>query len=106
MTSPMRALVTGGTGKLGAGVVGGLRDAGWQVASFGSKDADIARPDGARSVVERAVAELGGLDVLVNAAAAGFVPRRFEDVTEEELDAALAVDIKGSFLVTQAAAPH
>src|SRR4029078_1810355 len=30
----------------------------------------------------------------------------FEDVSEAELDAALGATVKGSFLVTQAAAPH
>jgi pteridine reductase len=50
--------------------------------------------------------ELGGLDVVVNGASAGFVPKPFEEVTEAELDAALGATVKGSFLVTQAAAPH
>ena len=31
---------------------------------------------------------------------------RFEDVTEEDVDAALGATVKGSFFVTQAAAPH
>ena len=106
MTWRVRALVTGGSGKLGVGVVERLRDAGWQVVAAGSKDADVSRLDGARALVEQAVGELGGLDVLVNAASAGFVPKPFEDVTEDELDAALGVTLKGSFLVTQAAAPH
>jgi pteridine reductase len=102
----VRTLVTGGSGKLGAGVVARLRAEGWQVVSASSRDADIARADGARALVEHAVATLGGLDVLVNAAAAGFEPKPFEEVTEAELDAALGATVKGSFLVTQAAAPH
>jgi pteridine reductase len=102
----VRALVTGGTGKLGAGVVERLRASGWNVVAVGSRDADVSRRDGARALVERAVAELGGLDVLVNGASAGFEPTPFEEVTEEELDAALGATVKGSFLVTQAAASH
>jgi pteridine reductase len=101
-----RTLVTGGTGKLGAGVVAALRAAGWQVLAAGSRDGDLAQAEAARALVERAVAELGGLDVVVNAASAGFAPKPFEDVTEQDLDAALGATVKGSFFVTQAAAPH
>ena len=101
-----RALITGGTGKLGAGLVAALRTAGWQVLAAGSRDGDLGRAEAARALVERAVAELGGLDVVVNAASAGFEPKRFEDVTEADVDAALGATVKGSFFVTQAAAPH
>lgn len=101
-----RALVTGGTGKLGAGVARALEAAGWTVRATGRRDGDVASAEGAASLVEEATAELGGLDVLVNGASAGFAPRPFEEVTEAELDAALGATVKGSFLVTQAAAPH
>jgi len=101
-----RALVTGGTGKLGAGIVEHLRAEGWQVVAVGSRDGDVAGREGARDVVERAAAELGGLDVLVNGASAGFVPKQFADVTEADVDAALGATVKGSFFVTQAATPH
>ncbi len=101
-----RALVTGGTGKLGTGVVAALRERGWQVLAAGSRDGDVSRPETARTLVERAVAELGGLDVVVNGASAGFEPKRFEEVTEADVDAALGATVKGSFFVTQAAAAH
>ena len=102
----MRALLTGGTGKLGAAVAERLRTEGWQVLAAGSRDGDLARADEARALVERAVDELGGLDVVVNGASAGFVPKRFEDVSEDDVDAALGATVKGSLFVTQAAAPH
>jgi pteridine reductase len=102
----VRALVTGGTGKLGAAVAERLRTEGWQVVAAGSRDGDLARADAARALVERAAKELGGLDVVVNGASSGFEPKRFEDVTEEDVDAALGATVKGSFFVTQAAAPH
>ena len=102
----MRALVTGGSGKLGSALVERLGAEGWQVFAAGSGDGDVSRAHAARGLVERAVAELGGLDVLVNAAGTGFAPKRFEDVSEAELDDALGATVKGSFLVTQAAAPH
>ena len=106
MNDSARTLVTGGTGKLGTGVVAALRAAGWQVFAAGSRDADLSSAEAARALVERAVAELGGLDVVVNSASDGFAPKRFEDVTEADVDAALGATVKGSFFVTQAAAPH
>ncbi len=72
----------------------------------GSRDGNVARADQARALVARAVEELGGLDVVVNGASAGFAPKAFEDVSEEDVDAALGATVKGSFFVTQAAAPH
>lgn len=106
MNGSIRALVTGGTGKLGAGVAARLRAEGWQVLAAGSRDGDLARAGDARALVERAAVELGGLDVVVNGASAGFAPTPFADVTEADLDAALGATVKGSFFVTQAAAPH
>ena len=101
-----RALLTGGTGKLGSALAERLRAAGWSVVAAGSRDADLSRAAGARALVERAADELGGLDVVVNGASAGFEPMRFEQVEEEDVDAALGATVKGSFFVTQAAAPH
>ena len=103
---PSRALVTGGTGRLGSAVAARLRAEGWQVVAAGTLDGDVSRPEEARALVERAAAELGGLDLLVNAAAAGFAPKPFADVTEADFDAAFGATAKGSFFVTQAAAPH
>ena len=71
----------------------------------GRADGDLARAAGARALVERAAAELGGLDVVVNAASAGFEPKPFGEVDEDDVDAALGATVKGSFFVTQAAAP-
>ena len=79
---------------------------GWQVVAAGRRDGDLSRADDARALVERAASELEGLDVVVNAAGAGFEPVAFEDVSEAQVDAALGATVKGSFFVTQAAAPH
>jgi pteridine reductase len=98
--------VTGGTGKLGAPVAERLRAEGWEVLAAGSRDGDLALAEAARALVARAVEELGGLDVVVNGASAGFVPKDFEDVSEADVDAALGATVKGSFFVSQAAAPH
>lgn len=102
----MRALVTGGTGKLGAGIVERLQAEGWSVFAAGSKDADLSEAQSARELVERAAAELGGLDLLVNGASTGFVPKAIEDLTEADWDDAFGATAKGTFFVTQAAAPR
>jgi pteridine reductase len=102
----MRALVTGGTGRVGAGIAARLRDEGWSVVAAGRADGDLAHADAAQALVARAAADLGGLDLLVNAAGEGFVPRPVEEVREVDWDAAFGATAKGSFFVSQAAAPH
>jgi NAD(P)-dependent dehydrogenase (short-subunit alcohol dehydrogenase family) len=102
----MRALVTGGTGRIGSAVVERLRAEGWSVVAAGRADGDLARPRDARALVERAAEELGGLDLLVNAAGEGFVPKRVEEVTEADWEAAFGATAKGTFFVMQAAAPR
>ncbi len=72
----------------------------------GRADGDVADVEQARALVETAVAELGGLDLLVNAAGEGFAPAPVEELTEADWDAAFGATAKGSFFVTQAAAPH
>jgi pteridine reductase len=106
MTAAMRALVTGGTGRVGARVADRLRADGSSVVAAGRADGDLATAAGARTLVERSVAELGGLDLLVYAAAAGFAPRPVEEVTEADWHAAVDTVAKGSFFVAQAAATH
>jgi pteridine reductase len=102
----MRALVTGGTGRVGSAVAARLESDGWSVLAAGRRDGDLARVDAARALVERAAAELGGLDLLVNGAANGFVAKSVGEVGEADWDAAFGATAKGSFFVTQAAAPH
>jgi NAD(P)-dependent dehydrogenase (short-subunit alcohol dehydrogenase family) len=106
MTQQMRALVTGGTGRVGSAVVQRLRAAGWSALAAGRADGDVARPDEARALVERAVLELGGLDLLVNGAGEGFAGKSALEVTEADWELAFGATAKGSFFVTQAAAPH
>jgi pteridine reductase len=72
----------------------------------GRGDGDVAQVDQAQALVERTVEQLGGLDLLVNAAGEGFVPKPVEQLTEADWDAAFGATAKGSFFVTQAAAPH
>jgi pteridine reductase len=102
----MRALVTGGTGRVGSAISAHLERDGWSVLAAGRADGDLGNPGAARALVARAVEELGGLDLLVNAAGEGFAPTPVDELDEADWDAAFGVTAKGSFFVSQAAAPH
>jgi len=98
--------VTGGRGRVGEAIVQRLERDGWTVFAAGRGDGDVSKPEAARALVDRAVRELGGLDLLVNSAGEGFAPKPFDELTEADWDAAFGATAKGSFFVTQAAAPH
>ena len=106
VTDSRAALVTGGTGRVGSAVAARLETDGFRVLATGRRDGDLSTAAGARALVERAAAELGGLDLVVHAASDGFEPRSVEEVSEEDWDAAFGATAKGSFFVAQAAAPH
>jgi NAD(P)-dependent dehydrogenase (short-subunit alcohol dehydrogenase family) len=65
--------------------------------------ADITRKDQVDNMVSQAVNEFGRLDILVNAAAI-LRPIPFLDFEEDDWDATIAVNLKGTFLCGQAAA--
>jgi pteridine reductase len=100
------ALVTGGTGRVGSAIAARLEREGWAVVAAGRADGDISKVADAQALVEGTVEQLGGLDLLVNAAGEGFFPKPVEELTEADWDAAFGATAKGSFFVTQAAAPH
>jgi pteridine reductase len=102
----MRALVTGGTGRLGSAITELLERDGWSVFAAGRADGDVAQVEQARGLVAKAVERLGGLDLLVNAAGEGFAPKALDQLDESDWDTAFGATAKGSFFVSQAAAPH
>jgi 3-oxoacyl-[acyl-carrier protein] reductase len=65
--------------------------------------ADSADASAASSAVQATVAEFGRLDVLVNNAGVGFVGA-FTETALEDVDRVLAVNVRGVFAATQAAA--
>jgi 2-hydroxycyclohexanecarboxyl-CoA dehydrogenase len=66
---------------------------------------DISRRDEVQEVFAAATQALGGLDALVNVAA---IETRApaESITEEEFDATISVNLRGTFLTNQAAFPY
>ena len=67
--------------------------------------ADVACADEVRAAIAATVARFGSLDIVVNNA--GICPLTpFDEITEDEWDRVLAVNLKGAFLVSQAAMPH
>jgi NAD(P)-dependent dehydrogenase (short-subunit alcohol dehydrogenase family) len=113
------ALVTGAAGGIGRGCALALAAAGADVALMGrtpealEEVAGEVRELGRTAVclpcdvtdagaVEAAVAKLERVDVLVNSAGTN-VPEPFVDVTSEHLDAVVDLNVKGTFVASQAA---
>lgn len=106
-----RALVTGGASGIGAATVALLRGEGAEVVAVdltsgeGVAAGDVTNPDSVNRFVADAAEALGGLDLLVNVA--GIVRfSRIEDLTVDDWNRHLAVNLTGPLLVSQAAVPH
>ncbi len=118
-----RIIVTGGASGIAAAAVRAYAREGARVVSLDVNDeggrrvaadagdrvqylhCDVARRDEVFDVFGRAVATLGGLDVLAHVAAVeGGAPA--EDITEAEWDHLFAVNVKGTVFTNQAAFRH
>ena len=67
---------------------------------------DLRNPDHCRSVIRRAVDELGGIDILVNNAAHQATFKDIGDITDEEWQLTFEANIHAMFYLTKAAVPH
>lgn len=112
----LKALVTGGASGIGRATAELLAARGAQVAIldldpstvekplFGHR-ADVADDASVRQAVAAAVADLGGLDVLINNAGIG-AQGTVEDNADEEWHRVLDVNVVGMVRTTRAALPH
>src|SRR5262249_19255129 len=66
---------------------------------------DVSKKEDIERVVRETVARFGGLNILVNNAAALF-PGTAESLTEAEWDETFATDVKGVWLLSRAALSH
>lgn len=99
-----RCLATAAT-RRGDTVVATARDRA-SVADFAHHDQlDVTDDEQVRDVVARAVREHGRIDVVVNNAGHGLLGAT-EEVTDDELEALLEVNLLGAWRVTRAALPY
>src|SRR2546425_6293721 len=118
------ALITGGSRGIGAAIAKRLAADGANVAITYTKGADAAASvvkeieragrkaiaiqadatdaGAVEAAVEKTVATFGRLDVLVNNAGTA-IAKRFEETTLEELDRLIDINVRGTFVATQAA---
>jgi 3-oxoacyl-[acyl-carrier protein] reductase len=89
-------------GDAAASVVKEIEHAGRKAIAI---QADAADAEAVKAAVEKTVATFGRLDVLVNNAGTA-IPKTFEETTLEEMDRVIDINVRGTFVATQAALKH
>jgi len=67
---------------------------------------DLRSKEYCRSLVEQAVSQLGGLDILVNNAGQQVAVDNIEQLSDEQFEDTLHVNLFANFWITKAAVPH
>jgi hypothetical protein len=67
---------------------------------------DVGSPAHCRTIAQKVVSELGGIDILVNNAAHQATFNSVEDISDEEWELTFAVNVHAMFYLTKAAVPH
>jgi NAD(P)-dependent dehydrogenase (short-subunit alcohol dehydrogenase family) len=67
---------------------------------------DVGSATHCRTIIDKAVRELGGIDILVNNAAHQATFKSIEDISDEEWEHTFKVNIHAMFYLTKAAVPH
>jgi 3-oxoacyl-[acyl-carrier protein] reductase len=67
---------------------------------------DVSNPKSINEMVVKAIAKFGKIDIMVNCAGIGKPPKLINDITEEEYDKVVDINMKGIFFSCQAIAPH
>ena len=110
-----RAIVTGAASGIGRAIAAGLAEAGAKVVGIDLNApadavcpiavADVAQEPAAAVALARAIADLGGLDIVCNAA--GIMPEaNLADIDMAHVDRLFGVNVRGTIIVAKAALPH
>ena len=121
------ALITGASSGIGKATALKLARAGVKVGALGRDDdetnklvkeiqgddgaalaliADVSQPEEMQAAIEKLVAEWGRLDIVFANAGINGVWAPLEEITPEEWDNTLNVNLKGTFLTVKYAVPH
>ena len=108
-----RVVITARTLEPDGKLPGSLGETAERIRALGAEvhcvQADLSEPASRARIVPEAVERFGGVDILVNNAGAMYTPefRRlpFMELSADEFDANIALNLKSVFLVSQAAVP-